>query len=1107
MKNKQGFFCLCAVLCVLLFFTEILAQSHTDPALTNIFNKAMIRMDNALNVPLEIRFRTGESINVNTFFDHYRQAFAWGKDNQARKFRSFSDELGQTHYRFKQYYKDVELAEVQYLLHERDGSVFYAHGRLIHGMNMEVKPTLSEEEALSYALHNINAQSYMWENPKQEAILKKAKDDMKATYYPAARLMISAGHKEKIAANFRLVYRFDVFAEQPISRYYVDVDAHSGEIIAKFSRINDGDVLGEGMSLYNGMVPIVVSDSDFPTWLDSVHCHLSDWNAYGGIGESWWVGDPTLGNEGGYENSWYEIIDTDTITLTGTNPKLTFYHRFAVEPIYSWGEYDGFDGINVRISSDGGQTWQVLLDPTPAYTCSSLVAFSIYEDMETGIPGWAGNLINWTPVTFDLSSFTGQVVQIRFAFASDYSLSSVEVPELFGWQIDDIVVSTDQDTLFFNNGVDSGLTFDNITREVTYIEGNYRLRESGSGGGIFTYNSMEHWNYATSVDFVDEDSSFTDPEDAPGVQTHWGLESTYDYYLIQHGRHSYDDSDGRLIGYVNQIFFRPDGTPYPNNAMWTGSALLFGAGDSTNFDPFTSLDVVGHEFTHGVTQYSAELIYENQPGALNESFSDIFGAAVEFYKEGSVADWLMGEDFCPQGWAIRSLENPNFLENPDTYGGDYWVPYEPEPTWENDFGGVHTNCGVQNYWFYLLCEGGSGINDDHQEFSVTGIGIEDAEQIAYRNLSAYLMPTSGFAEARLGAINAAIDLFGNRSLQVQSVVDAWNAVGVYYPFVGPYAQNCILNEIYQTPGVDTLKLVSEIINPENHNVQVFSIIESFDHNYLDSLEMLDDGLHNDGSAGDGKFGSIWPVLPDERSYHVHLTIESLDSGYYNIMRDIVQFTTIGPVVFEEMDFNPLADTTYNPGNLIAFRMWLKNTGSIATATDIHAEISSPTPLITIPARNSSFGFNNMDPDMRSLSYGYYSFTISETITRDTLIYLPLTIYSEDYPLWYDSLEVAVWINALDDVKSVVPDVYALQQNHPNPFNPVTKINYQLPIISEVDLSIYNLLGQKIASLVNERQQAGFHQVEWDATGFSSGIYYYRLEAGKFIQTRKMIYLK
>ncbi len=89
----------------------------------------------------------------------------------------------------------------------------------------------------------------------------------------------------------------------------------------------------------------------------------------------------------------------------------------------------------------------------------------------------------------------------------------------------------------------------------------------------------------------------------------------------------------------------------------------------------------------------------------------------------------------------------------------------------------------------------------------------------------------------------------------------------------------------------------------------------------------------------------------------------------------------------------------------------------------------------------------------------------------------------------------------------LPSNYKLNFNYPNPFNPVTMINYQLPMISEVDLSIYNLLGQKIKSLVNERQQAGFHQVEWDATGFSSGIYYYRLEAGNFIQTRKMIYLK
>ncbi len=99
------------------------------------------------------------------------------------------------------------------------------------------------------------------------------------------------------------------------------------------------------------------------------------------------------------------------------------------------------------------------------------------------------------------------------------------------------------------------------------------------------------------------------------------------------------------------------------------------------------------------------------------------------------------------------------------------------------------------------------------------------------------------------------------------------------------------------------------------------------------------------------------------------------------------------------------------------------------------------------------------------------------------------------------------LNALSEKSPAVPKQFYLAQNYPNPFNPKTIINYELPITTDVELSIFNLLGQKVATLVSGKQPAGNYQVEWDATGFASGVYYYRIEAGNFVQTRKMIYLK
>jgi len=107
----------------------------------------------------------------------------------------------------------------------------------------------------------------------------------------------------------------------------------------------------------------------------------------------------------------------------------------------------------------------------------------------------------------------------------------------------------------------------------------------------------------------------------------------------------------------------------------------------------------------------------------------------------------------------------------------------------------------------------------------------------------------------------------------------------------------------------------------------------------------------------------------------------------------------------------------------------------------------------------------------------------------------------------DGIVKVLSIGVIEQLNNSIPKVFSLEQNYPNPFNPVTKIEYSLPVVGEVSLIIYNLLGEEVAGLVNEVQQAGFHHVTWDANKMSSGIYFYRLQSGDFVQTRKMLLLK
>ena len=154
----------------------------------------------------------------------------------------------------------------------------------------------------------------------------------------------------------------------------------------------------------------------------------------------------------------------------------------------------------------------------------------------------------------------------------------------------------------------------------------------------------------------------------------------------------------------------------------------------------------------------------------------IFGNLVEFDVKGHPSvgsgDWAIGEEIVPGGPGIRNMQNPNAFGDPDTYFGTFWAPLGGP-----DNGGVHTNSGVQNFWFYLLSEGGSGTNDNGDSYSVTGIGTTKAAAIAYRNLTVYLTPGSPYEDARHGSELAAEDLYGAGS-ELQAVKDAWDAVGV-----------------------------------------------------------------------------------------------------------------------------------------------------------------------------------------------------------------------------------------------------------------------------------------------------------------------------------------
>lgn len=297
-----------------------------------------------------------------------------------------------------------------------------------------------------------------------------------------------------------------------------------------------------------------------------------------------------------------------------------------------------------------------------------------------------------------------------------------------------------------------------------YTATNFRLRDNCDAAVIHIRNWGNDADCTNNLsqEIENDDNVWTTQNEIFGGSVLWCIKRAHFYWKDKYSRDSYDDANGNINGYINAKF---DGCGTSNASMsFTGGTLKVGIGVGTGLDDSrTSLDVMGHEYAHAVTSATANLEYSGESGALNESFSDILGQALDRHVTGSNT-WLHGS--LRSSGHIRSFINPNEKNQPDTYLGTNWGT------------GVHTNSGVQNFWFYLLTNGGTGTNDNSESYSVDAIGFDKAELIAVRNLLFQLSQFSNYADAREGSIAVATDLYGACSREVIAVTNAWHAVGV-----------------------------------------------------------------------------------------------------------------------------------------------------------------------------------------------------------------------------------------------------------------------------------------------------------------------------------------
>ncbi|MFF5855222.1 M4 family metallopeptidase [Streptomyces sp. NPDC012751] len=327
-------------------------------------------------------------------------------------------------------------------------------------------------------------------------------------------------------------------------------------------------------------------------------------------------------------------------------------------------------------------------------------------------------------------------------------------------------------------GTGKSLYSGTVSLDTTLSGSTYQLTDAGRGGHK-TYN-LARKTSGTGTLFTDADNvwgtgtaSSSSTDQTAAADAAYGAQETWDFYKSTFNRSGIKNNG---VGAYSRVHY---GNAYVN-AFWDDSCFCMTYGDgSGNVNPLTSLDVAGHEMSHGVTSNTAGLNYSGESGGLNEGTSDIFGTGVEFFANNpnDVGDYLIGEeiDINGDGSPLRYMDKPS----KDGGSADYWS----STVGNKD---VHYSSGVANHFFYLLAEGSgsktiNGVTYNSPTYNgaaVTGIGRAKALQIWYKALTTYMTSTTNYKAARTATLNAASALYGSTSTEYKAVAAAWTGVNV-----------------------------------------------------------------------------------------------------------------------------------------------------------------------------------------------------------------------------------------------------------------------------------------------------------------------------------------
>ena len=301
---------------------------------------------------------------------------------------------------------------------------------------------------------------------------------------------------------------------------------------------------------------------------------------------------------------------------------------------------------------------------------------------------------------------------------------------------------------------------------------------------------------------------------------------------------------------------------------------------------------------------------------------------------------------------------------------------------------------------------------------------------------------------------------------------------------------------YFAPGIDTVVISSKIVSPEDQPIDVNAFIKSLDGSIVDSIIMLDNGNIKDSLAGDGWYTAIW-IPNSEKSYSVDINVFLSDYKELISLENAFNFTTKGPIIVDTYNIYKVNDTLIAVDDLV-----LLNLGEQIAVGPITA-VLKPVSACIAGVPNSTSAFGMIEPGETKSAFFTYGVSVGDCAEK---IELELEISMGQYVYWKDTLIIEYPLVDVEN-KYELPRKFELAQNYPNPFNPSTKIKYSIQKKSYVTLRVFDVLGREVTTLIQKEQPQGNYEIGFDASHLTSGIYFYRIQTGEFVDVKKMLLLK